>query len=136
MKNPLLTWLANAGNPNIKILQLNNYTVVFQTKSKSWEILRVKRNFLFRNSLEFGAWKMWILWKMRFLNCEFCEKLDFENVIFLKNEILKMWILWKMIFWKCEFCEKWDFENVNFVKSEILKLWILQKMRLWKCEFL
>ena len=26
---------------------------------------------------------MWILWKMRFWNCEFSEKLDFQNVIFL-----------------------------------------------------
>ena len=54
------------------------------------------------------------LWK-----CELCEKWDFENVNFVKNDILKMWILWKMRLWNCEFCEKIDFENVNFVKSEI-----------------
>ena len=36
---------------------------------------------------------MWILWKMRFLKCEFCAKNSF---------------------WKCEFCEKWDFQSVNF----------------------
>ena len=35
--------------------------------------------------------KMWILWKMRLCKCEFCEKWDFENVNFMKNETLKMW---------------------------------------------
>ena len=35
---------------------------------------RAKINFLSRNYQEFGVWKMWILWKMRFWNCEFCEK--------------------------------------------------------------
>ena len=39
---------------------------------------------------------MWILWKMRLWNCEFCE-----------NEALKLWILWKkMRFWKCNFLDK------------------------------
>ena len=68
--------------------------------------------------------------------CELCEKWDFENVNFVKNEILKMWILWKIRFWKCEFWEKWDFEIVNFVKIEILKKWILRKERFSICEFL
>ena len=58
---------------------------------------------------------MWILWKMRLWKCEFCEKWDFENMNFVKNETLKMWILWKMRLWK---------------------LWILSKMRFSKCEFL
>jgi len=57
--------------------------------------------------------------KMRLWKCEFCEKWAFENVNFVKNEILKMWILWKIRFWKCEFGEKWDFENVNLVKNMI-----------------
>ena len=78
---------------------------------------------------------MWILWKMIFWKCEFCEKWGFEIVnfcvkrdfeivnfvkneiskmCFVKNETLKMWILWKMRLWNCEFCEKWDFQNVNF----------------------
>ena len=59
---------------------------------------------------------------------EFCVKLDFENVNFVKNETLKLWILWKIRLWKCEFCEKsvsenvkfakkWDLEIVNFVNS-------------------
>ena len=56
---------------------------------------------------------------MVFEKCEFCEKWDFENVNFVKNEILKMWILGKLWFWNCEFCEKWDFVNVNFGKIEI-----------------
>ena len=69
------------------------------------------------------------------VKCEFCEKWDFENVNFVKNETFKMWIFSKMRSWKCEFCEKWDFEIVNFVKKETLKLWIWWKMRLWNCEF-
>ena len=48
---------------------------------------------------------MWILWKMRFWKCEFCEKWDFENVNFVKNKTLKMWILCKMRFSKCEFLD-------------------------------
>ena len=35
----------------------------------------------------------WILWKMRFQYCEFCEKWDFRNVDFVKNEFSDMWIL-------------------------------------------
>ena len=65
----------------------------------------------------------------RYANCELCEKLgvwkceffekwDFENVIFLKNETLKMWILWKMRRWKCEFCEKMKLWKCEFVKNE------------------
>ena len=53
-----------------------------------------KPHFLSKNSLEFDALEMWILWKMRIWKCEFCEKWDFEIVIFVKNKILKMWILW------------------------------------------
>ena len=36
--------------------------------------------------------KLWILWKMRLWNCEFCQKWDFENMNFVKNEIFKMLI--------------------------------------------
>ena len=43
---------------------------------------------------------------MRFWNCEFCEKWDFQNVNLVKNENLKMWILWKMMFSKGEFSDK------------------------------
>ena len=75
---------------------------------------RAKTNFLSRNYQEFDVWKMWILWKMRFWKCEFCEKWDFENVNFVKNVLLKLWILWKMWFSECEFCKNWDFQNVNF----------------------
>ena len=46
--------------------------------------------------------------------CEFCQKWDFENVNFVKNDALKMWILTKMGFWNCEFCEKWDVQKVIF----------------------
>ena len=49
---------------------------------------------------------MWILWKMRFWKCEFCEKWDFDNVNFVKSEILKMWIWWKVTFSKCEFLDE------------------------------
>ena len=50
-------------------------------------------NFLSRNYWEFDAWKLWILWKMRLWNCEFCQKWDFEIVNFVKNKTLEMWIL-------------------------------------------
>ena len=81
-----------------------------------------------KNLVKNEVLKMWILTKMRFWKCEFCQKWGFENVNFVKNEILKMWILWKMRLWKCEFCQKWDFENVNLVKNEILKMWISWKV--------
>ena len=76
--------------------------------------------------------KMWILWKLRFQNGEFCENWDFRNVNFEKNEISERWIMWKMRFQKSEFCENWDFRNVNFVKIEIPEMWIVWKMRFLK----
>ena len=79
---------------------------------------------------------MWILWKMRFQKCEFCEKWHFTIVNFVKNEVSKMWILWKMRFQKGEFCENWDFRKVNFVKIEISIKLILWKLGLSICEFL
>ena len=36
---------------------------------------------------------LWILWKMIFSECEFCQKWYFQNVNFVKNETFKMWIL-------------------------------------------
>ena len=54
--------------------------------------------------------KMWILWKMRFWNCEFCEEWVFENAIFLKIETFKMRFLLKMRFSYCDFWNKlWIF---------------------------
>ena len=85
-------------------------------------------NFSFMYSLEFEFWC--------FEKCEFCQKWDFKNVNFVRNETLKMWVLTKMRFQNCEFCQKWEFEIVNFVKNEILKLWILWKVAFSKCEFL
>ena len=76
-----------------------------------FEICQAKINFLTRNYQEFDVCKMWILWKMRLGNCEFCENCDFENVNFVNNETLKMWILLKMRLWKCEFCEKMTLWN-------------------------
>ena len=56
---------------------------------------------------------MWILWKLRFQNCEFCEKWDFRYVNFVKNEISEMWILEKFGFSMCEFLDKmWIFAPV------------------------
>ena len=60
---------------------------------------------------------MWIWWKILFKSCEFCEKIDVQDVnfvkietlnisfffFFLKNMIFIMWIL-----------KNWDFHNVNF----------------------
>ena len=44
-----------------------------------------KTNFLSRNYQEFDVWKKWVLWKMRFWNCEIGEKWDFKNVNFVEN---------------------------------------------------
>ena len=44
-----------------------------------------KNNILSRNSLKFDDGKMWILSKLRFWKCEFCQKWDFENVNFWMN---------------------------------------------------
>ena len=41
--------------------------------------------------------------KMRLWQCEFCQKWGFENVNFVKNEILEMWILSNT---QCEFSYK------------------------------
>ena len=60
-----------------------------QIMISSWHT-GAKINFLSRNYQEFDVWKMWILWKMRFQKCEKC---DFRNVNFVKNEILERWIL-------------------------------------------
>ena len=69
---------------------------------------------------------LWLLWKLRFWKCDFCEKCDFENATFVKNGLLK-----------CDFCEICDFENaifcyknVNFAKNAILKCEFLEK-----CDF-
>ena len=56
--------------------------------------------------------------KIWFWKCDFSDKRDFENAIFVKNVILKIWIL----------LQKCDFEKVNFVK--ILFFEFLDKM--WK----
>ena len=37
-----------------------------------------------------------IPWNFMLEKCEFCEKWDFENANFVKNEILKLWISGKM----------------------------------------
>ena len=78
---------------------------------------------------------MWILWKRRLCEREFCLKWYFQNVNFVENETLRMRFLSKMRLWKCEFCQKWDFGNVNFVKCEIFKMWTLSKMGFWKYGF-
>ena len=74
---------------------------------------------------EFDVWKMWILKKMRLWNCELFEKLDFEIVNFVKNEIFE----------NVNFVKNEIFENVNFVENEILKLWIFWKVRIQNVNF-
>ena len=54
------------------------------------------------------------MWKINFWTCDFCEKWVFENVIFVKNEILKM-----------RFLLECDFKNVN------LKMWISWNMSIF-----
>ena len=53
---------------------------------------------------------MWFLLKMSFWKCDFCEKMAYKNVNFVKHVILKMWIFWKSWFWTCEFLD----ENCDF----------------------
>ena len=80
---------------------------------------------------------MWILWKMRFSKCEFWQKWDFENVNFVKNEILETWILSKMGFSKCESRQKLDFRKANFVKIVIFQsviFFLIQFGFLSQCE--
>ena len=62
---------------------------------------------------------MWILWKTRLWNSEFCEKWNFKNVNFVKNDILKLWILSKMRLWKCEFCEIENCESLCSYKMRL-----------------
>ena len=68
-----------------------------------------------KNSMEFDAWKCDFFFNYGTLECEFCEKWNFEDVNFVKNDTFKMWILWK---------------------NETLKMWILWKVIVLKCEFL
>ena len=49
---------------------------------------------------------MRILWKMMLWKCDFCEKLHFQNVNFVKNETLKMRFWSKNEILKCEFFDK------------------------------
>ena len=82
---------------------------------------KAKANFLSRNYQEFAVWKMWILWKMRLWDCEFCEKWDIEIMNFEKNETLKMWILWNTRLQKCEFCEN---ETLKSCENNILTIFM------------
>ena len=74
--------------------------------------------------------------KMRLCKYDFCEKCDFENVIFVKYEILTMRFLWTMRFWTCKFCEKCNFENAIFVKNVMFVKNVILKFDLCeKCDF-
>ena len=141
-KKRLILWATHCSNGRPQ----KQEETLFRQSILSQKHTGAKPNFLSRNNQEFDVWKMWILWKKRLWNCEFCEQWDFQNVNFLKNVTLKMWILSILRFWKCEFCEKWDFErcefcekwdfekcefrekwyfqNANFVRNEIFKMWI------------
>ena len=77
------------------------------------------------NFVKIEILKMWILWKMRFWKCEFCENLDFENVNFVKIGNLEMLIL-----------PKWEamiFEATPSVQNEdkIKKSWTLPISTSW-----
>ena len=98
---------------------------------------------------------MWILWKMRFWNCEFWEKWGFEitivkneilklrflrkmsfcNVIFVKIAILKIRFQWKMSFCNVIFVKNCDFENTIFMKSGPLKYDFYKKIGFWNVIF-
>ena len=61
------------------------------------------------NFVRYDTLEMWILWKLRFWKCEFCENYFFENVNLSK---------------KCKF------RNVILVKIGNIEMWILPKMRI------
>ena len=107
-------------------------TILLQKQEKrTWRKNTLGQNHTFcpKIHLNFILEKIWLFLKMRFWKCKFCEKCDFENVIFvknvilnmwiwLKNEILKMWFLWKCDFENAAFVKKCEFKYVNFANFE------------------
>ena len=94
-KNYQLQWLTGKKlglakkNSKLKGLNFEQEALFF----KSWWILKeqselhtgAETHFLSRNSLD-----------LMFQKCEFCEKWDYRNVNFVKNEILERWIFVKI----------------------------------------
>ena len=65
--------------------------------------------------------KLWILWKIRFWNSEFCQKWDLENVNLVKI---------KLRLWNWVSCQKWDFQYVNFwINCGFLFQWAVGGLR-------
>ena len=74
----------------------------------------------------------WILWKMRFWKCEFCEKWDFKIVNFGKIENFKMWFLDKMRIFATVY---WDtFPSLFLESKNIGKYWTTVQSSAWKEE--
>ena len=96
-----------------------SYFIQFYAFSLNFFDTHYGKNQLFvQKLLRIWCLKIWILWKMRFWNCEFCERWDFKNVNFVKSGILKLWILSKSEILKMEISPKIRF----------LKMWILRKL--------
>ena len=76
--------------------------------------LSVNWDFENMNFVENRTLKMWILWKMRFQKCEFCEKQDFKNVNLVKNEISELHSILEAlkISIKSKDFTNWEFRNI------------------------
>ena len=68
---------------------------------------------------------MWILRKMRFCKCEFCEKCEFENVNFVKIEIFKLRYLDKMWILGPLCCPWWELYLMTMRMMMMGEIWSL-----------
>ena len=62
-------------------------------KNSHFDTLGQKPTFYSEIPLILIVFKIWILWRLRFQKCEFCENWDFKIVNFVKKEIAERWIL-------------------------------------------
>ena len=84
-----------------------------------------KPQLFIQKTLDFGVWKMWILWKLRFCKCEFCEKCEFENVNFVKIEIFKLRYLDKMWILGPLCCPWWELYLMTMRMMMMGEIWSL-----------
>ena len=70
---------------------------------QTYRHIGAKTHSLTRDSLDFKASKMLIMWKKMISEMWILWKFGFHKGEFCKNGILEMWILWKMRFLKGEF---------------------------------
>ena len=70
---------------------------------------------------------MWILRKMIFWKCKFCQKWDFRNVNFF--DFCPVWLLVFPDFWKKSHIENSNFTKFTFVKSQFFAKFTFIKSR-------